>query len=105
LLLQDALYAPEMRCSPISFVYDISFLFNFCLDVLHIVYNDNLFGHATLKVIFNVLDKIEHLLSLSPFQLCFRHAWINHESQDKVIKLAKYDLWRPTHWGYVAYVW
>ena len=50
-----------------SFVYEISFLFNFHLDVLAIVYNGNLFGHVTLKVVFNVLDETRYLSSLPHF--------------------------------------
>ena len=54
-----------------SFVSEISFLVDFRLDVLDIIYNDNLFGHATLKSVFDVVDEIKHLPSLPYFQLCF----------------------------------
>jgi len=43
LLLHNALYAPGVRCSLLSFVCEISFLFNFHLDVLDIVNNGNFF--------------------------------------------------------------
>ena len=43
----DALYPPGVRCFLVSFVSDISFLFNFNLDVLDIVYHVDLFGYAT----------------------------------------------------------
>jgi len=41
-LLHDALYTPTVWCSFVSFVYEISFLSNFHLDVLDIIYNGNL---------------------------------------------------------------
>ena len=75
-----------------SFAYEISFLFSFRLDVLDIVYNGNLFGHAILKGFFDDLDEIEYLPSLPHFQLYFRHARLDHEGQDGVIELAKYDM-------------
>jgi len=81
LFFHDALYASGVRCFLVSFVYEISFLFNFRLDVLDIVYNDNLLGHATLKGVFNILDETTHLPSLLYFRLYFRHARLDHEGQ------------------------
>ena len=49
LLLHVTFYAPGMRCSLVSFVYEISFLFSFHLNVLNIVHNGNSFSHVTLK--------------------------------------------------------
>ena len=72
-----------------SFVYEISFLFNFHLDVLDIVYNGNLFGYVTLKGVFNVLDGTRCLPSLPYFRICFRHARLDHEGQGRANKLAK----------------
>ena len=97
LFLHDALYAHQVQCSLVSFALEISFLFDFHLDVLDIIYNGNLFGHATLKWVFNVRDKIEQLLSLPHFRLCFRLTHLDHEGQDTVIKLAKYSLLRAPH--------
>ena len=54
-----------------SFVSEISFLFNFRPDILDILYNDNLFGHATLKGVSDVLDEIKHLSSLPHFLTLF----------------------------------
>jgi len=45
------------------------------------------------------MDEKEHLLSLSHFRLCFRYARLDHESQDRVNRLAKDGLVRPTHWA------
>ena len=58
LLLHDALYAPGVRCSLVSFVslMRIGFPFSFRTDGLDLFYNDNLFGHGTLKGDFIVLD-------------------------------------------------
>ena len=67
LLLHDALCAPRVQCFLVYFVYEISFR----LYVLDIVYNSNLFGYATLKGDFDVLDKARYLPSLPHFQLCF----------------------------------
>ena len=67
LLLHNALHAPGVRCSFLSFISESSLLFNFPLVVLDIVYHGDLFGHATLKSVFNVMDKIEQLPSLLHF--------------------------------------
>ena len=67
LFLHNALYAPGMPCSPVSFVSEISFLFNFPLDALGIIYNGNFFGHATLKGVFDIMVEIEKLPSLPYF--------------------------------------
>ena len=58
LLLHDALYAPRVRCSLVSFVLlmRISFSFSFRTDGLDLFYSGNLFGHATLKGDFIILD-------------------------------------------------
>ena len=58
LLLHDALYAHGVRCSLVSFVslMRIGFSFSFHTGGLDLFYNDNLFGHATLKGDFIVLD-------------------------------------------------
>ena len=53
LLLHDALYAPGARRSLLSFASKISLLFHFS----SIIYNDNLFCHATLKGVFDGLVK------------------------------------------------
>ena len=50
-----------------SFISEIIFLFDFHLDVLDVLYNGNLFGHITLKGVFDVLDKIKYLPSLGHF--------------------------------------
>jgi len=50
LLLYDALYAVGVS------LMRISFSFGFCTDGLHLFHNGNLFGHATLKRDFIVLD-------------------------------------------------
>ena len=68
-------------------------LFSFHLDFLN-AHNGNLFGHVTLKGVFNVLDETRHRLSLPHFQFYFRYARLDHEDQDIVIKLAKYSLLR-----------
>ena len=67
LLLYDALCAPGVLCSLVFFIFEISCLLNFHLDVSDIVYNDNFFGHAAFKGVFDVLDEIECLPSLSHF--------------------------------------
>jgi len=74
LLLHDDLHTPGVRCSLVSFVSEIIFLFNFHLDVSDIVYNGNLFDHATLKGALHVLDEIEQLPFFPHFRLYFRHA-------------------------------
>jgi len=43
------------------------------------------------------MDEIEHLPSLSHFRLYFGHAQLDHESQDRVNRLAKDGLVKPTH--------
>ena len=50
-LLYDALYAPGVQCSLVSFVslMRIGFSFSFRTDGLDLFYNGNLFGHAILK--------------------------------------------------------
>jgi len=49
--LHDALYAPGVQCSLVSFVslMRIGFSFRFRTDGLDLFYNGNLFGHAILK--------------------------------------------------------
>ena len=70
LLLHNALYAPTVQCSLVSFVslVRIGFSFGFCTDGLYLFYNGKLFGYATLKGDFIVLDlgnpMIIHLLFL-----------------------------------------
>jgi len=70
LILHDALYAPSVRCFLISFVslMRMGFSFGFHIDNLDLFYNGDLFGHATLKGDFIVLDlgnpMIIHLLFL-----------------------------------------
>ena len=39
--IHNDLYALEVRCSLMSFIYEINFPFDFRTDVLNIVYNDN----------------------------------------------------------------
>ena len=58
LLLYDALYAPMVRYSLVSFVslMRIGFSFIFRTDGLDLFHNGNLFGHATLKEDFIILD-------------------------------------------------
>ena len=58
MLSHDALYALGVRCSLVSFVslMRIGFSFSFRTDGLDLFYNGNLFGHATLKGDFIVLD-------------------------------------------------
>jgi len=58
LLLHDTLYTPGLRCSLVSFVslIRISFSFGHRTNGLDLSYNGNLFGHATLKGDFIVLD-------------------------------------------------
>jgi len=53
LLFYYALYALGVRCSLVSFIYEISFH----LHVLYVIYNGNLFDDVTLKGVFNVLVK------------------------------------------------
>ena len=73
------------------------FSFDFRLNILDILYNNNLFGYTTLKGVFNVLDEIIHLPSLPHFDYVFRHAQLDHEGQDRVNRLAEDGLVRPTH--------
>jgi len=47
--LHDALYVPRVQCSLVSFVFEVSFLFDCRLDI---VYHDNLFGLTILKGVF-----------------------------------------------------
>ena len=68
LVLHDAIYALEVRCSLVSFASEISYLFEFS----SIVYNGNLFGHATTEGVFDVLDEIKHLPSLPYFSTLFQ---------------------------------
>jgi len=58
LLLFYALYAPRMRVCLLSLVslMKSDFDFNSCPDGLNIMYDGNVFGHATLKNDFLVLD-------------------------------------------------
>jgi len=58
LLLHNALYALGVRCSLVSFVslMRIGFSFSFHTDGLYLFYNSNLFGHATMKGDFIILD-------------------------------------------------
>jgi len=58
LLLHDALYAPSVRCSLVSYIslVRLGFTFGFCPDGLDSFYNGNLFGQATLNREFIVLD-------------------------------------------------
>ena len=64
-----ALYAPGVSC--LLFLVRLGFSFDFCLDVLDILYNRNLFNCAKLKDVFDVLNEIKHLPLWSHFLLCF----------------------------------
>ena len=76
-----------------SFASEISFLLRFS----SVEYNDSLFGHATLKGLFGVLDKkkIFHLCLV--VDSVFRHAQLDHEGQDRLKKIAKDGPLRLTH--------
>jgi len=58
LLLYDAIDAPEMRVCllPLVSLMKLEFFFNSRIDGLDILYSGNVFGHATLKIGFLVLD-------------------------------------------------
>ena len=58
LLLFDALYAPRVRVCLLSSVSLMmsGFGFSCCFDCLDILYGGNVFGHATLKNNFLLLD-------------------------------------------------
>ena len=58
MLLHDALYAPGVRSSLVSYVslIRLGFTFRFHPDGLNLFYHCNLFGQVTLKGDFIVLD-------------------------------------------------
>jgi len=94
LLLHDAPYTPGVQCFFVSSVSIIrlGFTFGFCLDCLDLFYKDNLFGQATLKREFIVLDLDDSHDSISSafiayFDSDFKsikwHARHGHTGQDK----------------------
>ena len=73
LLLHDALYAPGVRCSLVSYVslVRLGFVFGFRPDGLDLFYNGNLFGQATLKGDFIVLDLDDNYNNISSVYVSF----------------------------------
>jgi len=65
LLLYDTLYAPGARCSLVSYVslIRLGFSFGFQQNGLDFFYHSNLFGQATLKGDFIVLDLDDNISS------------------------------------------
>jgi len=103
MLLHDALYAPGVRCSLVSFVslMRIRFSFSFRTDGLDLLYNGNLFGHATLKGDFVVLDLDDTYDNTSATFISFFdsnseyvkwHARLGHVGQDRMGRVTKEGL-------------
>ena len=67
LLLHHAFYAPGVRCSLVSYVslVRLGFTFGFHPDGLDLFYNGNLFGQATLKEDFIILDLDDNYNNIS----------------------------------------
>lgn len=100
LLLHDALYTHGMRVCLLSLVslMKLGFFFNSRTDSLDLLHDDNVFGHATLKNDFLVLDLNDcYNNSSSVFVSYFDsdydsirwHARLGHISQDRMNRLAK----------------
>jgi len=103
LLLHDALYAPRVRYSVVPFVLlmRIGFSFSFRINGLDLFYNGNLFGHATLKGDFIVLDLDNTYDNTSAAFVSYFdsnsesvkwHARLGHVGQDRMRRLVKEGL-------------
>jgi len=103
MFLHDALYAPRVRCSLVSFVslMRIGFSFSFRTDDLDLFYNGNLFGHATLKgdfIILNLNNTYENTSTAfvsyfdSNSESVKWHARLSHVGQDRMGRLARKGL-------------
>jgi len=103
LLLHDALYVCGVRCSLVSFVslMRIGFSFGYRTDGLDLFYNSNLFGHATLKGDFIVLDLDNAYDNKSAVYVSYFdsnsesvkwHARLGYVGQDRRGRLAKEGL-------------
>jgi len=105
LLLHDALYAPGVRCSLVSYVSLMKLGFQFVsrADGLDILYGGNLFGHASLLDDFLVLDLDEHSYCNNTSSIFISsidsnsdsvvwHARLGHIGQDRMARLAKEGL-------------
>jgi len=105
LLLHDTPYAPEVRCSLVSYVSLMKLVFQFAsrTDGLYILYGGNLFGHASLLDDFFVLNLDKHYYSnkMSSAFVSFVdsnsdsvvwHARYGDIGQDRMTRLAKEGL-------------
>jgi len=104
LLLFYALYAPGVRICLLSLasLMKSDFSFSFCSDGLDILYGGNVFGHATLKSDFLVVDLDDSYNNNSPFVFVSHfdpnlesikwHARLGHVGQDRMSRLLKEGL-------------
>ena len=92
-----------MRCSLVSYVslIRLGFIFRFRPEGLDLFYHGNLFGQATLKADFIVLDLDDSYDNISSafvsyfnsnFESVKWHARLGHVDQDKISRLAKEGL-------------
>jgi len=102
-LLHDALYAPGVRYSLVSFVslMKTNFSFGYRIDGLNLFYNGSLFAHATLKGYFIVLDlnnTYDNISAVfvsyfdSSFEYVKWHTRVGHVGHDRMGRLAKEGL-------------
>jgi len=100
LLLHDTLYAPGVRCSLVSYIslVRLGFTFGFRPDRLNLFYNGNLFGQATLKGDFIVLNLDDNYNNISSAYVSYFdsnsesvkwHARLGHVGQDRINRLVQ----------------